>query len=267
VADSKVANSSDSVAARLSRFEGLVAVVTGSAWGIGRRYAERFAAEGARVVVTDIRDELAEETAASLPDAIAVHCDVSVASDVEAMTAAALSAYGRIDILVNNAGGALVPVKSVWEQAEADWRRIIDVNLTGMWLCTRAAFPSMRETGRGKIVNIASTAALSAVGGRAAYAAAKGGVVSATHTIAAELGPFGITVNAIAPGLVEVPHPKETFTQEEYEMMKEGSIRGQAIKRVGTMDDMSDVVLFFASRESDFVTGQVLAVNGGNLFH
>jgi NAD(P)-dependent dehydrogenase (short-subunit alcohol dehydrogenase family) len=249
------------------RFEGLVAIVTGSAWGIGSCYAERLAAEGAKVVLADVRAELVEKTASNLPDAISVVCDVSSASDVDAMVAAALDAYGRIDILVNNAGGAIIAAKPVWEIDESDWDTIVDINLKGMWLCSKAAFPAMRDNGRGKIVNIASTAALSAVGGRAPYAAAKGGVVAATHTMAAELGPFGITVNAIAPGYVEVPHPKETYTAEEAEMMKQGSIGSQAIKRVGTMDDMADVVLFFASRASDFVTGQVLAVNGGNLFH
>ncbi len=249
------------------RFDGLVAIVTGSAWGIGQVYAERLAAEGAKLVLADVREEKVKETAATLPDAIAVTCDVRSAADVDALAAAALDAYGRIDILINNAGGAIVAVKSVWEVDESDWDKIVEINLKGMWLCSKAVFPTMRDNGRGKIVNIASTAGLSAVAGRAAYAAAKGGVISATRTMAAELGPFGITVNAIAPGYVEVPHPKETYSFEDAERMKAGTIMSQAIKRVGTMDDMADVALFFASRASDFVTGQVLAVNGGNLFH
>jgi len=249
------------------RFDGLVAIVTGSAWGIGRVYAERLAAEGAKLVLADVRAEMVKETAATLPDAIAVTCDVSSSADVDAMAAAALEAYGRIDILINNAGGAIVAIKSVWDVDESDWDKIIEINLKGMWLCSKAVFPSMRDTGRGKIVNIASTAGLSSVPGRAAYSAAKGGVISATRTMATELGPFGITVNAIAPGYVEVPHPKETYTAEDAERMKAGTIMSQAIKRVGTMEDMADVALFFASHASDFVTGQVLAVNGGNLFH
>jgi 3-oxoacyl-[acyl-carrier protein] reductase len=248
------------------RFDGLVAIVTGSAWGIGACYAQRLAAEGAKVVLADVRAEMVKETAAALPDAIAVTCDVSSSTDVDAMTAAALDAYGRIDILINNAGGAIIAAKSVWDVDESEWDKIININVKGMWLCTKSAFPAMRDQGRGKIVNIASTAGLSAVSGRAAYAAAKGAVVAATKTMAAELGPFGITVNAIAPGYVEVPHPKETYSAEDAERMKIGAASVQAIKRVGTMDDMADSALFFASYASDFVTGQTLAVNGGSLY-
>ncbi len=110
--------------------------------------------------------------------------------------------FGRVDILVNNAGGALNSARPCWELSEADWDTIIDVNLKGTWNCTRAVVPHMRSAGRGKIVNVSSTATLRAVEGRVAYGASKGGVVSLTYGAAAELGPFGITVNAVAPGLV-----------------------------------------------------------------
>lgn len=249
------------------RFEGLVAIVTGSAWGIGRNHAERLAAEGAKLVLCDILDEMAAETAASLPDAISVKCDVSNADDVARVVEAALDAYGRIDILVNNAGGAIGSAKPFWDLPEDEWNTIIDVNLKGSWYFTKAVLPAMRQQGRGKIVNIVSTAALRSVPGRGAYGAAKGGVQSFTYTMASEIGPFGITINSVAPGLVEVPHPKKTFTAEDYEKMKEGAIRSQPIKRVCNMNDISDAVLFLASAESDFITGQTLAVNGGEYNH
>jgi NAD(P)-dependent dehydrogenase (short-subunit alcohol dehydrogenase family) len=263
----KPSNNPPAAVAPRRRFEGAVAVVTGSAWGLGRNHAERLAAEGARLVLADVLEDRVKETAASLPGAIAVRCDVSKPADTERLAAEAVKAFGRIDILVNNAGGAINAARPFWELSEPDWDTIIDVNLKGTWNCTRAVLPSMRAAGRGKIVNISSTAALRAVEGRGAYGASKGGVVSLTYTMASELGPFGITVNAVAPGLVEVPHPKKTFTAAEYAVMKEGAIKSQPIKRVCTMDDISDAVLFLVSSESDFVTGQVLAVNGGNHNH
>jgi 3-oxoacyl-[acyl-carrier protein] reductase len=249
------------------RFEGQVAIVTGSAWGLGRNHAERLAAEGAKLVLCDILEDMVAETAASLPDAISVKCDVSNADDVARVVQAAVDAYGRIDILINNAGGAIGSAKPFWDVPDDEWNTIIDVNLKGAWLFTRAVLPVMREAGRGKIVNITSTAALRAVPGRGVYGAAKGGVVSLTYTMASEIGPFGITVNSVAPGLVEVPHPKKTFTAEDYKLMKAGAIAAQPIKRVCHMNDISDAVLFLASAESDFVTGQTLAVNGGEFNH
>jgi NAD(P)-dependent dehydrogenase (short-subunit alcohol dehydrogenase family) len=245
------------------RFEGQVAVVTGSAWGMGRRHAERFAAEGARVVVVDIQDALARSVAASLPEAIAVHCDVTSEADTLRMAEAALAAFGRIDILVNNAGGSLFSPRPFWELPEPDWNQIVDVNLKGQWLCIRAVLDTMRSAGRGRIVNIASMAAVRGSSGRAAYAAAKGGVVSFTRTLAVELGPFGITVNCVAPGYIEIPHPKTAYTDEQRAAMRANRLAIQPIRRLGEMDDVSNAVLFFASPENDFITGELLAVDGG----
>src|SRR5579884_4423112 len=156
-----------------ARFDGQVAIVTGSAWGMGRRHAERLSAEGGRVVLADIQLELATEVAGSLTDAIAVRCDVSNADDVERMAARALEAFGRIDILINNAGGALSPPAPLDELSEADWDKIVDVNLKGIWLCTKAVLPAMRDAGRGKIVNIGSISPMLGNPGRAAYAASR----------------------------------------------------------------------------------------------
>jgi 3-oxoacyl-[acyl-carrier protein] reductase len=249
------------------RFDGQVAIVTGSAWGMGRRHAERLHEEGARVVLADIQLELATEVADSLDSAIAVQCDVSVADDTERVAASALETFGRIDILVNNAGGALFEPKPLDELSEEEWDKVVDVNLKGTWLCTRAVVPAMREAGRGKIVNIGSISPLLGNPGRAAYAASKGGVVGLTHTMARELGPFGITVNCVAPGLIEIPHPKSAYSPAEFERMKARRLEVQPVKRLGQMDDVSNAVLFFASAESDFVTGQLLPVDGGTVLH
>jgi 3-oxoacyl-[acyl-carrier protein] reductase len=249
------------------RFDGQVAVVTGSAWGMGRRHAERLHEEGARVVLADIQLELATEVADSLQNAIAVRCDVSVAGDAERAAHRALEAFGRIDILVNNAGGALFAPKPLDELSEEDWDKIVDINLKGMWLCTKAVVPAMRAAGRGKIINIGSISPLLGNPGRVAYAASKGGVVGLTHTMARELGQFGITVNCVAPGLIVIPHPKSAYSPEEFERMKARRLEVQSVKRLGQMDDVSNAVLFFASAESDFVTGQLLPVDGGTVLH
>jgi len=249
------------------RFDGLVAIVTGSAWGMGKCHAERLAAEGAKVVLADLQEDMAAEVAAALPDAIAVRCDVSDNSETERMAAMTLERYGRIDIIVNNAGGSLVPPVPVWQMPEADWDRIIAANLKGVWLATRAVVPAMIEQGRGKIVNISSAGVFSGTPGRAAYIASKGGIASLTRTMAGELGPHGITVNTVAPGMIEIPHPKTSYSAQDWENMKTRGMQIQAIKRIGQMDDVSSAVLFFASAESDFVTGQLMVVDGGVSYH
>jgi 3-oxoacyl-[acyl-carrier protein] reductase len=245
------------------RFEGLVALVTGSAWGMGLNHAQRFAAEVAKVVMCDILEDKVKDAAATIPGAVAAPCDVSMADDVARVIDAAMSAFGRIDILVNNAGGAIIPAKAVVDHTEEDFDRIVNINLKGGWLFARAVFPSMRATGRGKIVNIISTAALRSVPGRGVYGAAKGGLVSLTYTLAGEFGPHGINVNGVAPALTNVPHPKVTYSEAEYEAMKAAAMKNQPIKRVCEMDDISDAVLFLSSRQSDMISGQIIPVTGG----
>jgi NAD(P)-dependent dehydrogenase (short-subunit alcohol dehydrogenase family) len=246
------------------RFEGMVALVTGSAWGMGLNHAQRFAAEGAKVVMCDILADKVKAAAAEIPGAIAVPCDVSNADDVARVIDAAMSQFGRIDILVNNAGGAIFPAKPIVDHTEDEFDTIVSINLKGGWLFAKGVFPSMRETGRGKIVNIMSSAALRPVPGRGIYGAAKGGLVSLTYTLAGEFGPFGINVNGVAPALTNIPHPKITYSDAEYEVMKAAALKNQPIKRVCEMDDMSDLVLFLCSSQSDMITGQIIPVTGGH---
>jgi NAD(P)-dependent dehydrogenase (short-subunit alcohol dehydrogenase family) len=218
-------------------------------------------------VLADLQHDLAREVADGLPTAIAVHCDVTKSEDTRLLAAAAIEAFGRVDILINNAGGAMFHHQSFWELSEEHWDLIVDVNLKSAWLCALAMLPAMRQQGRGKIVNIASIAALVGNSGRVAYAASKGGVISLTRAMARELGPFGITVNAVAPGLIEMPHPHVSYTPEVFAQMKESRLAVQQIKRTGQPDDIANAVLFFASRESDFITGQLLPVDGGTAFN
>jgi 3-oxoacyl-[acyl-carrier protein] reductase len=262
--EAAMSSSAQSSATPWGRFEGMVALVTGSAWGMGLNHAQRFAAEGAKVVMCDLLADKVKAAAAEIPGAVAVPCDVSKADEVAGVIEAAMRAFGRIDILVNNAGGAIIPAKPIVEHTEEEFDKIVDINLKGGWLFAKGVFPSMRESGRGKIVNIISTAALRGVPGRGVYGASKGGLVSLTYTLASEFGPHGINVNGVAPALTNIPHPKITYSEAEYEVMKAAAMKNQPIKRVCEMDDISDAVLFLCSRQSDMIAGQIIPVTGGH---
>jgi NAD(P)-dependent dehydrogenase (short-subunit alcohol dehydrogenase family) len=240
--EAAMSSSAQSSATPWGRFEGMVALVTGSAWGMGLNHAQRFAAEGAKVVMCDLLADKVKAAAAEIPGAVAVPCDVSKADEVAGVIEAAMRAFGRIDILVNNAGGAIIPAKPIVEHTEEEFDKIVDINLKGGWLFAKGVFPSMRESGRGKIVNIISTAALRGVPGRGVYGASKGG----------------------APALTNIPHPKITYSEAEYEAMKAAAMKNQPIKRVCEMDDISDAVLFLCSRQSDMIAGQIIPVTGGH---
>lgn len=252
------------------RLRGRVAVVTGAGHGIGQAYARRFACEGASVVVAEIDGPAGEETARELVSeghtAIAVRTDVTSPDEVTRMAGAALDRFGRIDILVNNAAlFATVPMsRAPFDQIEVEeWDRMMAVNLKGPWLASRAVFPAMREQGYGKIVNISSGTALKGSASRIHYVTSKAGILGFTRTLAREMGPYGITVNCVAPGSTL----SEKSPDEGTLKMRNSAAADRAIRRVELPADLEGAVLFLASQESDFITGQTLVVDGGSFMH
>lgn len=238
-----------------------VAIVTGAAQGIGRAIAEKLDAEGAKVVVADVNAEGATEAAEALERGQGAEVDVSSEDSVGALVSKVLDEHGKVDALVNNA--AIVPFIP-WEQVDLEhWRKIIDTNLTGVYLCSRAVWQPMREAGYGRIVNIASNTVLAGTPNMAAYVAAKGGVWGFTRALATELGPDGITVNAVAPGLTATEGVMESPHAEAFEFVQ--SL--QAIPRRGESEDIAPTVAFLCSEEAAWVTGQMIAVDGGHTRH
>ena len=240
------------------RFEGKVAAVTGGGSGIGRATAEALAAEGARVAVLDIDGDSAAATAEAIgPAALAAALDVTHAEAVAAAMDWVAATAGGFDILVTSAAIALNA--PILETDAADWRRVIETNLTGTFLASRAAGRIMAAAGAGRIVHVSSVNGLRAVTGRGAYAAAKGGVEMLTKVMAAELGPLGVTVNAVAPAPVETPMIAEMHGPET----REAWHRVLPIKRYGDPLEVAAAILFLASDEAAYINGHTMAVDGG----
>jgi NAD(P)-dependent dehydrogenase (short-subunit alcohol dehydrogenase family) len=251
------------------RLRDRVAIVTGGALGIGKVYARALAAEGARVVVADIAAEAAAEVAGAIAreggEALAVAVDVTSVESTEAMARRAVERFGRIDVLVNNAGlfAAILPKKPFMEIGAEEWDRVMAVNTRGSFLCVKAVFPAMRDQGGGKIVNIASATAFSGAPGFVHYVASKAAVIGMTRALARELGPYNIGVNAIAPGLTA----SETAAPLIAETDLRGQVQARSFKRVEVPEDIVGALLFLASSDSDFVSGQTLVVDGGGFLH
>jgi len=235
-----------------------VAIVTGAAQGIGRAIAQKLADEGAKVVIADVNGEGAERAAAELPDAMSVRTDVSSERDVQQMVDQTLSRHGKVDILVNDA--AIVPFTPWDEVTFQEWRRIMAVNLDGVYLTCRAVQYPMREAGYGRIVNIASNVILAGTPNLAHYVAAKGGVFAFTRALATELGRYGITVNSVAPGLTETEGVLAGPHAEAFDFVQ----MLQAIPRRGVAADIAPAVAFLASEEAGWITGQMIVADAGH---
>jgi NAD(P)-dependent dehydrogenase (short-subunit alcohol dehydrogenase family) len=237
-----------------------VALITGAARGIGLATAKRFLAEGWDVALLDIEGELLKAAVAGLatPDrTLALHCDVADAVAVTAAMAALTKRFGRLDALVNNAGVAVFA--PVLETSDADWSRILAVNLTGPFHCTKAAAPVMREHGGGAIVNITSISAVRASTLRSAYGTSKAGLAHLTKQLAVELASLGIRVNAVAPGPVETAMAKAVHTQE----IRADYHDAIPLNRYGLEEELAEAIFFLCSERASYITGQILAVDGG----
>ena len=252
------------------RLKDKVTIITGAAHGIGKAYARRFAEEGAHVVVADIDAKGGEATAKAILDAggsaWARTTDVRSLPSVQELMRETVKKFGRIDVLLNNA--AIYVTQALWKGPVEDldlgeWDRVIEVNLKGVFLCSKAVIPIMKQQRQGKIINIASGTFFSGSGNMPHYTTAKGGVVALTRVMARQLGEFGINVNCMTPGSTM---SEENVTTEVLARREEG-VNKRAFKRIETPADIVGTAVFLASSDSDFVTGQLLVVEGGGIMH
>jgi len=252
------------------RLKDKVTIITGAAHGIGKAYARRFAEEGAHAVIADVDGAGGDATAKALLDAggsaWARTTDVTQFSNVEGLMRETVAKFGKIDVLLNNA--AIYVTQKLWkgpveELALEEWDRVIEVNLKGVFLCSKAAIPIMKRQKSGKIINIASGTFFSGTGNMPHYTTAKGGVVALTRVMARQLGEFGINVNCMTPGSTM----SEESVSDEVLKRRQGSMDKRAFRRVETPADIVGTALFLASSDSDFVTGQLLVVEGGGIMH
>jgi 3-oxoacyl-[acyl-carrier protein] reductase len=252
------------------RLEGRVAIVTGGGHGIGKAYAHRLAEEGAKIVIAEIDDAAAERIAAELEragfEALGLRTDVAEGASVEEMARRTLERFGRIDILVNNAAVfATVPMsRAPFDQIDpGEWDRMMAVNLRGTWLASRAVIPHMRKQGYGKIINISSGTALKGSASRIHYVTSKAGILGFTKSLAQEVGKDNICVNCVAPGsTLSEENPDEALVR-----YRQAAASSRALQRMQTPEDLVGAVAFFASSDSDFITGQTLVVDGGSCMH
>jgi 3-oxoacyl-[acyl-carrier protein] reductase len=243
----------------MGKLDGNVAIVTGAARGIGKAIAARLATDGADVVLCDVLDEV-EKTAEEIEKlgrrTLGVQADITKAEEVESLFSTSLEVFSKIDILVNNAG--ITRDNLIIRMSEAEWDSVIQVNLKGTFNCLKAASKIMMKQRRGKIVNISSVVGVMGNAGQANYSASKGGVISLTKSAAKELAARGITVNAVAPGYIETE-----MTKVLPEKAIEAFMNIIPLKRGGKPEDISKAVSFLVSEDADYITGQVLHVDGG----
>ena len=240
---------------------GKVAIITGSARGIGKAIAEEYAKNGAKVVISDILQELADETAKELQEkynieTLAIKADVSKMEEVETLVKNTIEKFGSIDIIVNNAG--ITRDNLIMRMSEDEWNLVIDINLKGVFNCIKAVTRPMMKQRAGKIINITSVVGQMGNAGQINYSASKAGVIGMTKTSAKELGSRGIKVNAIAPGFIV-----SEMTEKLSDQAKDSLIALIPAKKLGQPSDVANAAVFLASNKADYITGQVINVDGG----
>lgn len=244
----------------MDRLKKKVAVVTGSARGIGKVIVDRLAAEGATVVLSDVNVELGTQAANQMVadgfDALFIPCDVSKADNSNELMSKTVDKYGKIDILVNNAGIRRDTLLA--RMKDDDWDFVISINLKGAFNCSRAVAKTMMKQKEGRIINISSVVGLMGNAGQANYSASKAGLLGLTKSLAKELGPRNVTVNAIAPGYIDTE-----MTQTLSDKVKEEYLQHIPLRGFGQPGDVADLVLFLASEEARYITGEIIRVDGG----
>jgi 3-oxoacyl-[acyl-carrier protein] reductase len=244
------------------------AIVTGGGQGLGRAFCLAFAHSGVPVVVADIDGERAaavtNEIVGRGGQALACVTDVADPADTQALARETAAAYGGIGVLVNNAAIFSTLVRKPFTEIEPDeWRRVLDVNVSGAFFCCQAVLPTMADAGYGKIVNISSATIWIGRGGYLHYVTSKAALIGMTRALASEIGPIGIRVNAITPGSTQTEVERETISVADRQAMADAT----ALRRIQTPDDLVGAVLFLSSAASDFITGQTVNVDGGFAFH
>lgn len=247
------------------RLKNKVAIVTGAGQGLGAAYARKLAEEGARVVIAELDEEkgtaLAKEITGRGYEAVALRTDVSREESTRALAGFVMERYGRIDVLINNAAIiSTIKLKPTEEITVDEWDRLMGVNLRGVFLCSKAVIPHMKAQRSGKIINISSSTVFKGKPFYIHYVTSKAGVIGFTRALAKELGEFNIHVNCVAPGYMKTEIPRETTSRER----EKAILNSQCVKRFGVPQDLLGVMVFLASEESDFMSGQTLSLDGGD---